>query len=88
MELFSTLPTFTYNPINLEGDQQVEASKEMQGLNLEQVLVGAENQVEDMGMDTDDPILHSLQTLAEGRDFAENLGETQNFSIWEWFEQQ
>lgn len=87
MGLFSTSPTFAFTPINFGGGQQVESSGGMEGLNINDFIVGAENH-EEMGMDTDDPILHSLQTLAEGRDFGENLGDMQNFNMWAWFEQE
>lgn len=39
-------------------------------------------------MDMDDPVLHQLQTLAEGRDLGENLGQPQNLNIWDWFDMQ
>src|SRR5947207_15567023 len=59
MEFFSASQTFTYNPINFEDGQQVELSDGIPGMNMEQFMVWPENQVEDMGVDTDDPILHS-----------------------------
>jgi hypothetical protein len=40
-----------------------------------------------MGMDMDDPVLNSLQTMAEARDFAD-MDQPQNFDVWEWFEMQ
>lgn len=42
----------------------------------------------EVNMDMDDPVLHQLQTLAEGRDLGENLGQPQNLNIWEWFDMQ
>ena len=39
-------------------------------------------------MDMDDPVLHQLQTLAEGRDLGQNLGQPQNLNIWDWFDMQ
>ena len=86
MELSSTSPTFSFNPVNFGGSQQVESGGAIHELNMDQFIVEAENHGEAMGVDTDDPILNSLQTLAEGRDFGENLGNIQNFNMWEWFE--
>jgi hypothetical protein len=40
-----------------------------------------------MGMDMDDPVLHSLQTMAEGQEFGD-MEHPQNFDVWEWFEMQ
>jgi len=39
-------------------------------------------------MDMDDPVLHQLQTLAEGQDLGETLGQPQDLNIWEWFDMQ
>jgi hypothetical protein len=86
MELSSTSPTFSFNPVNCGGSQLIESGGAIHELNMDQFIVGAENHGEEMGMDTDDPILNSLQILAEGRDFGENLGNIQNFNMWEWFE--
>jgi hypothetical protein len=39
-------------------------------------------------MDMDDPVLHQLQTLAEGRDLGEIQGQPQSLNIWDWFDMQ
>jgi len=68
----------------------VEGSGAVSGMYGDQFMVGSGgDQGHDLvGMDTDDPILNSLQTLAEGTDFGEHMGAPQNFNVWEWFEQQ
>ena len=65
----------------------MEGSSAVPGVYGDPFMVGSGDSHGDlMGIDTDDPILNSLQTLAEGADFGEHMGEPQNF--WEWFEQQ
>jgi hypothetical protein len=78
-DLFATLPMFTFGNLS----SQMEPSGP--GANMSEFFVGAGNHGEER-MDTDDPILHSLQTLVEGRDLGQNLGEPQTFDMW--FEQQ
>jgi hypothetical protein len=41
---------------------------------------------EDMCIDTD-PLLQSLETLAERTQFDESLSDSQVLNLWEWFEQ-
>jgi hypothetical protein len=55
-------------------------------MNLDQFILDMEGG-EDMGMDTD-PLLHSLQTLAEGTRFDDPLSDPQALNLWEWFGQQ
>ena len=56
----------------MEGRRAVSA-----GLYEDQFTVGGGHWQEPMGMDTEDPVLNSLQTLAEGSAFGEDM---------EWFE--
>ena len=81
MDFFNTSQTFTF-PV-----ESGQAQSGVSAMTVDQFFVGG-NHGEEMGMDTDDPILHSLQTLAEGRDFGENTGEPQNFDVWSWFDNQ
>lgn len=74
---------FTFGNLNSGGQMEPSGS----GTNMSEFFVGAGNHGEER-MDTDDPILHSLQTLVEGRELGENLGEPLTFDMWEWFEQQ
>jgi len=89
MDLFSASPTFNFNPGGM-GSGHVEGISAVPGMyGDQQFMVASSGSHGDlMGMDTDDPILNSLQTLAEGADFGEHMGEPQNFDVWEWFEQQ
>ena len=58
------------------------------GTSVDQFLVGMGEGTEDLGTDAD-PILQSLQNLAEGTQFDETLSNTpQNLSLWDWFEQE
>lgn len=57
------------------------------GMNLDQFILDMGEGGEDMGIDTD-PLLHSLQTLAEGSQFDEPLSDPQALHPWEWFDQQ
>jgi hypothetical protein len=87
MNLFSTSPAFTFNPGNMA--LQGESGGAVSGIYPDQFMGASASHEDFMGMDTDDPILNSLQTLAEGTDFGEQMGEPQqNFNVWEWFEQQ
>jgi hypothetical protein len=65
----------------------VESGQEMSmmGTSLDPFVSMEGNQGEGMGMDMDDPVLNSLQTLAEG--FG-NMEQPQNMDMWEWFEMQ
>jgi hypothetical protein len=56
-------------------------------MNLDQFILDMGEGGEDMGLDTD-PLLHSLQTLAEGTQFDEPLSDPQGLNLWEWFDQQ
>jgi hypothetical protein len=86
--VFSGSPTFTFDPGNMDNGN-MEGSGAVSGMYGDQFMVGSRGHLGDlMGMDMDDPILNSLQTLAEGKDFGEHMGEPQNFNVWEWFEQQ
>jgi hypothetical protein len=85
---FSGSPTFTFDPGNMKSGN-MEGSGAVSGMYGDQFMVGSGGHLGDlMGMDMDDPILNSLQTLAEGTDLGEHMGEPQSFNVWEWFEQQ
>jgi hypothetical protein len=92
LDWFSTSPPFSFNSGSLEGGQvELTGGAEMHAVprfHLDPFIAGGGNQGEAIGMDMDDPILNSLQTLAEGGDFGGSLGESQNLNVWEWFEQQ
>ena len=88
---FSINSILNFDPTSLES-QKVESTDARMDILPE---ISIDQFVEDggegdaIGIDVDDPILSSLATLAEGGgDLGEQMGETQNFNVWEWFEQQ
>jgi hypothetical protein len=93
MDIFTTAPAFTLNMGNTESgmaDVKNTQAQEAADWTMAQFQTLGESQVE-MGMEMDDPVLHSLQTLAEGQEFGEfgdDFGQPQNFNVWDWFEMQ
>jgi hypothetical protein len=93
MDPFSINSIFNFDPASLGTHQATFPEAEMDvmpEISMDQ-FEGEESKGYDpqIGIDVDDPILSSLATLAEGGgDLGEHMGETQNFNVWEWFEQQ
>ena len=91
LDYFPVSSTFIFNQENIERElKETNGGGMPRGseMNIDQFAVESAVHEEQMRIRMDDPILSSLQTLAEGRDFAEAMGEGQNFNVWEWFEQQ
>jgi hypothetical protein len=91
MDFFAASPRFAFSASQMDagvGERgsagiyiPAEAARSPFGSLEESHEAGAE-------MDMDDPVLHQLQTLAEGRDLGENQGQPQSLNIWDWFDMQ
>jgi hypothetical protein len=80
IELYNLSPTMLVNPTNAGNNVNISAPGPQTDLPF-----SLPRQAEDMDMD--DPVLNSLQTLAQA---GESLGEPQNFNfdVWDWFTSQ
>jgi hypothetical protein len=90
-EFFISSPPFTFSASQMEAGV---ADRDSVGIYMPAGAVmdpfGNVEEGQDVGadMDMDDPVLHQLQTLAEGQDLGETLGQPQDLNIWEWFDMQ
>jgi hypothetical protein len=90
MDIFTTSPDLPFNIGNTQsgiaGVRNTEAQQAADWTMAQFQNIGQSHA--EMGMEMDDPVLHSLQTLAEGQEFGDDFGQPQNFNIWDWFEMQ
>jgi hypothetical protein len=90
MDLFAASPDFAFNTGNTQSDITGVSNLGAQAAanwTLSPFPNMGESHAE-IGMEMDDPVLSSLQTLAEGQEFGDDFGQPQNFNVWDWFEMQ